>query len=79
MLNRSELRIVPCPIPKSKFPSLEYDSPIFTFCVRPVRNDLNQSSALPLIPISYSRILIRIFWSTVSKAALRSRSKTTVG
>lgn len=42
------------------------------------RYDLNHSKGIPLIPHCAKRE-IRMLWSTVSKAAVKSRSRSTAG
>ena len=44
----------------------------------PFKKLVNHARAVPFTPISYLRIFKRTSWSTVSKAALRSKSITTV-
>ena len=74
MLNNFGPRTEPCGAPQGTPRLSEYSLSILTLCVRPVRNDLNHRSAVPPIPISFSRISRSFSMSIVSNAALRSRN-----
>ena len=49
-------------------------SPFTTHCVLSLRYDLNHSSTVPQKPKVECNLLIKMSWSIVSKAALRSKS-----
>jgi len=56
----------------------EYWSPNLTLCVRPVMKVLIHESAFSRIPKEWYSLLIRMSWSTVSKAADRSSKLSNV-
>ena len=59
--------------PLSRAISDEEFFPMTTRCVRPVIYDINHFNATLRMPCVFSSLLIRMAWSTASKAALRSR------
>ena len=76
-MNSTGPRIVPCGTPYFILPIS--DSSSFTIALKflSVREVLNQENAKPVIP-SFSNSHRSVWWSTASKAALRSRSTRTL-
>ena len=77
-LNRTGPRTDPCGTPNLISITSETLFPYLILWDLPVRKLLNhERTTVPLRPISFSRTSRSNFWSTVSKAAERSRSMTT--
>lgn len=77
--NKTGPKTEPWGTPLSREALFDLKDPKLTENDRSVKYDRNQLSAVPLIPAHDSRRERRIEWSTVSNAAVRSKSTSTDG
>ena len=66
-------RTDPCGTPRSKERREDRQLLTLTSCVRDVKYDFSQESTVPLIPNRVDSFYNKMEWSTVSKAADKSR------